>query len=255
MFDGGGKARGAEGGGGSIIPFDASAGSLAGGCAPELVGHAESSVLTSDRQLEQHGPERDTQETIALLTGLNLWPLPGGVWVVLFIPWALLASTVGCQDEDPYRDAPKTPAGYRMEWEALGSDVSWDEVAVRFDAAMVAAAASMRAQYGVEEARFLGLPHEEKIVFHVWDHVQIDGWRGKFQGKRIDVVYWTHSTLVGLPIDAPEDAPVDAPGWTVLPSTKLYPGKWSYGLLHDADLAALLRHELGHAIFGPDFEH
>ncbi len=175
-------------------------------------------------------------------------------------PWRslslLIVALAGCPgDDDPYRDAPRTAAGYRVVWEDLGSGVAWKEVAARVDRSLPEAARSLNERYGVDVAAILALPHELRIVFHVFDHVEWGNWRGRYSAHRLDVMYWTHSTSVGRPIDAPEGAPREAPAWTVMPSRTLYPGQWSYGLLDDADFAALLAHELGHALFGPGFEH
>lgn len=184
-----------------------------------------------------------------------------GALVVLLVPWALLG---GCNlddlwnDPDPYDEYPKTPAGYRLKIDDLGSGLDWSAAAARFDQAMVDAAVLMHDQYGYSIEAFLALPFEEEIVFRFVDDVRFDVggiWaRGVLDGRKIKVVYWTHSTIVGQPIATPQDAPPGTPPWTVLPST-LYPGQYSYGLKHDPDIAALLKHELGHAIYGPGFEH
>lgn len=167
----------------------------------------------------------------------------------------LAGALAGCRDDDPYRDAPRTPAGYRLVWEDLGSGVTWEEAAGRLDRAMGAAARTLNARTGVAVEAVHALPGDRRIVFHVFDHVAWDGWRGRCLPHRVDLMFWTHSTLIGRAVDAPELAPREAPAWTVMPSAELYPGLWSYGLIDDADFVALLAHELGHALYGPGFEH
>ncbi len=69
-------ARGGEGEAGSISPSDADPVSLE--AAPVAIRSAESSSHGEDRQ---HDPQlsRDWGYTRSFLTGLGLWPLPGGV--------------------------------------------------------------------------------------------------------------------------------------------------------------------------------
>lgn len=162
--------------------------------------------------------------------------------------------------DDPYDAYPRTPAGYRLKVDDYGSGIDWNEAAKRLDGCMLAAAERMSNAQGVDVGRFLSTPSRERIVFRFVDDVRFNVGgvmaRGVVEnGPRIRLVYWTHSTLVGLPIDAPEDAPTGTPPWTVLPSERLYPGKWSYGLLNDADVSALLYHEIGHVLFGSTWGH
>lgn len=170
-----------------------------------------------------------------------------------------LLSALGCKDKDPYDEYPRTPAGYRLKIDDYGSGLDYGQAAARFDAAMIDAAVMMHDQYGVDVGYFLAVPSKKEIVFHFVDHVYffVEGTRarGMVDGHRILVVYWAHSTIYGLPIATPQDAPPGTPPWTILPSEVLYPGQYSYGMKHDRDVAALLKHEIGHVIFGFDFEH
>lgn len=77
----------------NLSPLYAEDGSSKDERPPVATGSAESSLHGEDRQRALHLSTAEASK--AFLIGLGLWPLPGGFWVVLFVPWELLATQLG----------------------------------------------------------------------------------------------------------------------------------------------------------------
>jgi hypothetical protein len=178
--------------------------------------------------------------------------------ILLLIPlWAL-----GCEDyfdsvedREEYRDTAKSPGGIHFE-AYLASDIgTLDAIGARLDAAYYEAGKQFEAKFGYPLAFWLSLPHEERLIFHIIDGVQFPSAggimaRGEQVGRYVRIVWWGYRYAPDL-----ASVPADAPQHTITPSVK-YPGQYVYGVIDDADFAALIYHEMGHFITqDPGFDH
>lgn len=154
--------------------------------------------------------------------------------------------------ERDYRRADKTPLGFHVEFEDLGTLstglLTKDVIFARFDESIVLAAFQLQDCYRVPYASVMAAPHDHKIVFRIVDHWHYwspwNGWvSGEAFGKElVKVTFWKP----GIPYESPYYP------WTVGVDPRN--GRTYYGLFPGA-MADILRHELGHVFFGPGFEH
>ena len=169
----------------------------------------------------------------------------------------LLSGCLLDDDLKDYRNADKTPGGWHVEYQGSQGSLeagiyTTQELYVLFDLAMLRAADELW-RYGVSRDWTLTLPHEDRVVFRLFDNSWFisDGNRfaaGSYGGDTISVgLYTTQSGPPGTPF------PAAALPWTCRTGTVTGNSYWA-----TADLTRpfpALAHELGHAIFGPEFEH
>jgi hypothetical protein len=157
-----------------------------------------------------------------------------------------------CSRSEKY-DYKTTPAGYRLAWENVGAVPDWyslGEIHTTFDGA-VEAACTYLAKYGA-------LPELVRAVAHGHKHVGFDaarfatsdsptGWAsGIWTYGHIGLAFWSRAKG--------DTVPDTAPPWTVYEWGSIRPApKYDWGFEPPAFPA--LGHELGHAIWGPAFEH
>jgi hypothetical protein len=183
----------------------------------------------------------------AFLISLGLWSLPGGFWVVLFIPWLLLG---GCQEEEE-RDFEVSPAGYYVSFAGYGGApvAEVPELYRLFDESVTRAAGELY-RYGVDPATTESVAHG--TGFLLIDHIRFQVPDGRWAtganfGKEIWVALHRRQSLpAGSPF------PADALPWTCFIGSA---GDTRFGVWTPSDTYPALGHEIGHTIYGATFEH
>lgn len=173
-----------------------------------------------------------------------------------YLPLLLLASCT--DDDDPYKEADRTPAGYHVVYHDAGLLASglmtYEQILGAFDAAYLRSAIDLETRYGVDRQRTLALPFEAKILFVLHDHyrfVASDGatWAtGEYLGDTIAVAIHPKGYVEpGIAV------PAEALPWTLVvgPTT----GRTYYGTLDLVNFGPALSHEIGHHYWGPTHEH
>lgn len=161
---------------------------------------------------------------------------------------ALLAGCV--REKYEYRS---TPEGHLLSWqndEAVPGWYSLLEIETLFDRAVDGSAAYLW-RYGAAEALVRAMAKSHKHVGFDAARFRTDasptGWAsGLYSGNGIAVTFWSRAKG--------DEVPADAPAWTVYEWGSLRPvPKYDWGYVPPQFPA--LAHEIGHAIYGPTFEH
>lgn len=169
---------------------------------------------------------------------------------VLGVPAAALAA---CARPDRYH-FHSTPAGHTLAWENHGAVPGWygaAEIDQLLDGAVEGAVAYL-AKYGAHPELVRDLARAHRIIGIDLARFAIPasptGWASGvyYDGsRRIGVAFWSRASG--------DVVPADAPAWTAYQwPTRSVPA-WDWGVVPRAFPA--LGHELGHAIYGPLFEH
>lgn len=172
-----------------------------------------------------------------------------------YLPLLLLASCTD-DDQEEYKDADRTPAGYHVVYHDAGLLASglmtYEQILGAFDAAYLRSAIDLETRYGVDRQRTLSLPWEEKIVFILVDHYRFEVGgiyaTGQYETGRISVAIHPKGYVEpGIAV------PAEALPWTLVvgPTT----GRTYYGTLDLVNFAPALAHEIGHHYWGPTHEH
>ena len=171
----------------------------------------------------------------------------------------LMASLLvaGCsrarEDNTPWES---TQAGYIVYWYdggTLGTGLSTKEILyAEFDAAIELAADAMFSQYGTPRTDFKAAASVHKFrlydnIFFYYSDQRVFGYHDdNLNFNEIGVAYWPFRT-------DPDAVDPNSPSWTWYFST--ISNLWYWGVHDVGALYAALKHEVGHHIFGPSFEH
>ncbi len=151
-------------------------------------------------------------------------------------------------------DFRQTPGGNSLAWENVGAVPDWyslNDIHLAFDAAVEDAVAYL--------ARYGAAPEFVRSVARGHQHVGFDaarfqiaasptGWASGayFQGSpRIALAFWSRARG--------NVVPADAPPWTVYSWPQRPDPAFDWGV--EPPVFPALGHEIGHAIWGPQFEH
>lgn len=169
---------------------------------------------------------------------------------------ALLALLLaGCFARDEKYDYRVTAAGYQLAWENVGAvpaRYTLEAIGARFDVAVEHAVAHL-AKYGVPAEQVRSQARAYKHIGYDAARFAISasptGWAaGAWSGdyRIIQLAFWARAKG--------NVVPADAPPWTVYTWGALRPDpKYDWG--YEPPPFPALGHELGHAIYGPQFEH
>lgn len=158
-------------------------------------------------------------------------------------------------------DYVRTPAGYPVRWEeegSLGSGYFTLEVAFRWYEEAVERACDHLARYGTsrEQTREVA----RSTLTWLIDNYRRDGWTGINNMRDPGDGGWIKVCLYRAGhVEADGQRPTEVNGWPVPPWTHFTgpdTGRLYYGYVDEAaGLFPALGHEIGHSLFGPDFEH
>jgi hypothetical protein len=157
------------------------------------------------------------------------------------------------EDKTPWES---TPDGFTVVWYDQGtvSTGLLDKATLyaEFDAAMQLAADAMLVQYGTPRDTFLAAARVHKFrlhdnIFFYYSGQRVFGYHEDNNDfNEIGVAYWPYLTDP----DTPDPA---APEWTHYYSN--ISNLWYWGVHDVTRLYAALKHEVGHHLMGPGFEH
>ena len=155
----------------------------------------------------------------------------------------------------------RTPLGYPVRWEEEGSTGSGyfsQDLAFRWYEEAVERACDRLARYGVprEQTREVARRTGTWLI----DNYRRDGWAGINNMRDPSSGGWIKVCLYRSASVAPgEVRPTEVNGWPVPPWTHYTgpeTGKLYFGYIDETKgLYPALGHEIGHSLFGPDFEH
>ena len=154
-----------------------------------------------------------------------------------------------------------TAAGYPVRWEEEGAITAGyftHDVAFRWYDEAVEDACDYLARYGVprEQTRDVARRTPTWLI----DNYRRDGWTGINNMRPPSDGGWIKVCLYRKAfVEAEGTRPTEVNGWPVPPWTHwtgAETGRLYYGYIDEvAGLYPALAHEIGHSIFGPDFEH
>lgn len=167
-------------------------------------------------------------------------------WLLLF-----LFAFLGCRDEQFHYTA--TPARHALAWQNIESVPGWysaEQIGAQLDGAVDAAVVYL-GRYGVEEARTRAVAHAHRYVGFDMPRFKAGasptGWAsGAYYegGRQIVLAFWSRARGDVVPAEAPQ--------WTVYSWPTRPSPKYDWGTTPHFPA---LGHEIGHAIYGPTFEH
>ena len=175
--------------------------------------------------------------------------------VLSLVAGLLIPACIGERDKDktPWET---TPDGFIVYWYdkgTLSTDLSTKAVLyAEFDAAMQLAADQMLAQYGVARETFLNVAKLHKFRLHDNIFFYLNGQRvfgyheDSYDFNEVGVAYWPY-------LKDPVAVDPASPPWTWYLSA--IDGNWYWGVHDVTALYAVLKHEIGHHLYGPTFEH
>ena len=167
----------------------------------------------------------------------------------------LIPACIGERDRDE-TSWETTPDGFIVYWYdegTLSTDLSTKAVLyAEFDAAIQLAADQMLAQYGTPREDFIAAARLHKFrlhdnIFFYYNGQRVFGYHlDKKDFNEVGVAYWPYRTDPNTPDPT-------APVWTHYYST--ISNQWFWGVHDVTALYAVLKHEVGHHLKGPTFEH
>lgn len=169
----------------------------------------------------------------------------------------LIPACIGDKDKDktPWES---TPDGFIVYWYDKGTLSSQPPLSdkatlyAEFDAAISIAAGQMLTTYGLPEANFYAAARVHRFrlhdnIFFYYSGQRVFGYHEDSNDfNEIGVAYWPFLTDPTAPDPT-------APEWTHYYSN--ISNLWYWGVHDAAKLYAVLRHEVGHHIYGALFEH
>lgn len=165
----------------------------------------------------------------------------------------VLGLLLGCGNEDPYTYTP-TPKGYALSWQNVGAVPDWyslSGIGSLFDGSVEDAVLYL-GKYGAAPELVRSVTAQHRNVGFDAARFAIrasgTGWAsGAYiaQKRQILLAFWTR--VKG------DVVPADAPAWTVYSWPTRPSPAYDWGEIPKAFPA--LGHEIGHALYGPAFEH
>ena len=157
------------------------------------------------------------------------------------------------KDKTPWETSPDGWIVYWYDEGTLSTGLSTKAILyAEFDAAMQLAADQMLAQYGLAREDFLSAARLHKFrlhdnIFFYYNGQRVFGYhQDKADFNEVAAAYWPYRTDPNAPDPM-------APPWTHYFSG--ISNLWYWGVHDVTALFSVLRHELGHHLFGTTFEH